>query len=103
MLKSELNFFVSVSMILNICDDRKNVNFEIDCLIEGCLAGETSLIVLDTLEALMETVKALEEDDVMQAVLPRALEVLLHLLACNESVSVMEHVFATQRSVVVKV
>ena len=79
------------------------MNFEIDCLIECCLAGETALIVLDTLEALMLTVKTLEEDDVMQATLPRALEVLLHLLACNESVTVMEHVFATQRSIVVKV
>ena len=79
------------------------MNFEIDCLIERCLAGETALIVLDTSEALMQTVKALEEDDVMQATLPRALDVLLHLLACNESVTNMEHVFATQRSIVVKV
>ena len=79
------------------------MNFEIDCLIECCLSGETALIVLDTLEALMQTVKAIEEHDVMQATLPRALEVLLHLLACNESVTVMEHVFATQRSIVVKV
>ena len=90
-------------MILRIHNYRKNVNFEIDCLIECCLAGETALIVLDTLEALMQTVKELEEDDVTQATLPRALDVLLHLLACNESVTNMEHVFATQRSIVVKV
>ena len=82
-------------------DDRKNS--EIDYLIEGCLAGETSLIVLDTLELLMDTVKGLEDHEVMQATLPKALDVLLHLLACNESVSIMEHIFATQRSVAVKV
>ena len=105
-LKSKFSFysFCFNRMILhNICKNRKNVNFEIDCLIECCLSGETALIVLDTLEALMQTVKAIEEHDVMQATLPRALEVLLHLLACNESVTVMEHVFATQRSIVVKV
>jgi len=78
-------------------------NSEIDCLIEGCLAGETSLIVLDTVELLMDTVKGLEDHEVMQATLPKALDVLLRLLACNESVSIMEHIFATQRSVVVKV
>ena len=95
--------FIFNHVILHIYGNRKNVNFEIDCLIEGCLAGETSLIVLDTLEAFIQAVKALEEHDVMQATLPRSLEVLLHLLACNESVSIMEHTFATQRSIVVKV
>ena len=44
-----------------------------------------------------------KELDNVQATLPKALEVLLHLLACNESVSVMGHIFATQRSVLVKV
>ena len=45
--------------------------------------GEAALIVLDTVKALMLTAK---EIDVIQATLPKALEVLLHLLACNESV-----------------
>ena len=44
-----------------------------------------------------------KELDDMQATLPKAMEVLLHLLACNESVSVMRHIFATQRAVLVKV
>lgn len=82
------------------CHDRQNVNFEIDSLIEGCLAAEAALITLDTLEALIQTVQVV---DSIRATLPRALEVLLHLLACNESVLVMEHLFATQRSIVVKV
>ena len=72
--------------------------------IKGCLAGETALVVLNTLEALIKTVPEMHDGDAVQAAtLPRALEVLLHLLACNESVTVMEHVFATQRSIVVKV
>ena len=61
-----------------------------------------ALIVLDTLEALIQTVQDLDHD-IKQATLPRAVEVLLHMLGCNESVSIMEHLFATQRSIVVKV
>ena len=80
--------------------NRQNGNFEIDALIEGCLAGEAALVTLDTLETLIQTVQVV---DSTRATLPRALEVLLHLLACNESVTVMEHLFATQRSIVVKV
>ena len=96
--------YVSSSLTI-VCDfkiyyGRQNVNFEIDALIEGCLAGEVALVTLDTLETLIQTVQVVDNT---RATLPRALEVLLHLLACNESVTVMEHVFATQRSIVVKV
>ena len=63
------------------------------------MAGEAALIILDTVEALMPA----KEIDIIRATLPKALEVLLHLLACNESVSIMEHLFATQRSILVKV
>ena len=73
---------------------------EDECRIERCLSAEASLIILDTLEALMQDAKELDD---MQATLPKAMEVLLHLLACNESVSVMGHIFATQRAVLVKV
>ena len=76
---------------------------ENDCVIKGCLSGETALVVVITLEALIKTVPKMHDNDTVQATLPRALEVLLHLLACNESVSVMEHVFITLRSIVVKV
>ena len=82
--------------------NRQNVNSESVSLIEGCLSGETALIVLDTLEAMMETLKELDHD-ILQGTLPKTLEVLLHMLACNESVTIMGHLFATQRSIVVKV
>ena len=91
------SIFIYVIIFYN---DRQNVNFEIDALIEGCLSGEVALITLDTLENLIQTVQVV---DSTRATLPRALEVLLHLLACNESVSAMEHIFAAQRSIVVKV
>ena len=77
-----------------------SVSFEDECRIGGCLSAEASLIILDRLEALMQNAKELDD---MQATLLKALEVLLHLLSCNESVSVMGHIFATQRAVLVKV
>ena len=80
--------------------NRSSVSFEDECRIEGCLSGEASLIILDTLEVLMQNAKKLDD---MQATLLKALEVLLHLLSCNESVSVMGHIFATQRALLVKV
>ena len=73
---------------------------DIDVLVEACLSQEATMVVLDTLETLIQTVQIVDN---MRATLPRAIEVLLHLLACNESVMVMEHLFATQRSIVVKV
>ena len=75
-------------------------SFEGKWLIEGCLSGEAALIILDTLEALMQDAKELDD---MQAALSKTLKVLLHLLECNESISVMGHIFATQRAVLVKV
>ena len=80
--------------------DRSSVSSEDEYRIEGCLSGEAALIILDTLEALMRDAKELDD---MQATLPKAMEVLLHLLARNESVAVMGHIFATQRAVLVKV
>ena len=77
--KSEILFF-NKQYCISHPYNRNNVNFENDCLIEGCLAGEAALIVLDTVKALILTAK---EIDVIQATLPKALEVLLHLLACN--------------------
>jgi len=73
---------------------------DIDVLVEACLSQEATMVVMDTLETLIQTVQIVDN---MRAALPRAIEVLLHLLACNESVMVMEHLFATQRSIVVKV
>lgn len=77
--------------------DRPKVDVEVDAKIEGSLAAEASLIVLDTLELLVQTL-ALEG----QAMLGRTLEVLLHLMGSNQSTEVMRNIFATQRSIVGK-
>ena len=77
--------------------DRPKVDVEVDAKIEGSLAAEASLIVLDTLELLVQTL-SLEG----QAMLGRTLEVLLHLMGSNQSTEVMRNIFATQRAIVNK-
>ena len=66
-------------------------------MIEGSLAAEASLIVLDIVEWLVQTL-SLEA----QSMLGKALEVLLHLMGSNQSTEVMKCIFATQRAVVCK-
>ena len=77
--------------------DRPKVDVEVDAKIEGSLAAEASLIVLDTLEMLVQTL-SLEG----QAMLGHTLEVLLHLMGSNQSTEVMRSIFATQRAIVNK-
>lgn len=72
---------------------------EVDAQIEASLAGEASLIVLDTIELLVSNVGSIEN---LQSVLGKGLEVLLHLMFCNQSVEVMKCIFATQRAIVHK-
>ncbi|CAI8007936.1 Dedicator of cytokinesis protein 7 [Geodia barretti] len=79
--------------------ERPVVDIEVDAYIEGSLAAESSLIVLDTMELLMQTISAREN---LHSTLGRALEVLLHLMATNQSVQVMKDVFSTQRAIVWK-
>lgn len=73
------------------------MDVEADAVIEGSLAAESSLIVLDTVELLVQTL-ALEA----QSMLGKVLEVLLHLMGSNQSTEVMKCIFATQRAVVCK-
>ncbi|KAL5487361.1 hypothetical protein EMCRGX_G019952 [Ephydatia muelleri] len=79
--------------------DLPKVDAEADAQIEGSLAAEASLVVLDTLELLMQGAHL---NDNMHTLLARALEVLLRLLACNQSTQVMRNIFATQRAIVWK-
>lgn len=77
--------------------DRPKVDAEADAVIEGSLAAEASLIVLDTLEYLVQTLP-LEA----QSMLAKVLEVLLHLMGSNQSTEVIGCIFATQRAIVCK-
>ena len=76
---------------------RPKVDIEVDAQIEGALAGEASLIILDTIELLMQS--PMEN---VQSVLGKALEVLLLLMQRSQSTEVMKCVFSTQRAIVIK-
>ena len=77
--------------------ERPKVDVEVDAMIEGSLAAEASLIVLDSLELLVQTL-SIES----QSMLGQTLEVLLHLMGSNQSIEVTRCLFATQRAIVSK-
>ena len=70
-----------------------------DAQIQASLSGEISLVVLDTIEHIITNVRYVEN---LQSILGKALEVLLHLMSCNQSIEVMRCIFATQRAMVYK-
>ena len=73
------------------------MDIEVDAQIESALAGEGSMIILDTIEQLMQS-----EMENVQSVLGKALEVLLLLMQRNQSIEVMKCIFATERAFVMK-
>ncbi|XP_019862178.1 PREDICTED: dedicator of cytokinesis protein 7-like, partial [Amphimedon queenslandica] len=79
--------------------EKPKVDIEVDAMIESSLAGEASLVVLDILELLIGNTLHIEN---LQSVLGKNLEVLLHLMLCNQSIEVSRCVFASQRAIVRK-
>ena len=73
---------------------------EADAQLEGALAAEVSLAVVDVLEGIVSVV---QQADTLQPVLAHVLRVLLHCLAVNQSAAVLTHMLATQRAIVSKV
>eukprot|EP00794_Sanderia_malayensis_P007879 gene7879-8730_t len=72
---------------------------ELSSQIKGTLAAESSYIVLDALEAMIQTMAL---SDVLRPVANSILRVLLHCLACNQSIELLKAMFATERSIVRK-
>uniref|UniRef100_A0A8C7S489 Dedicator of cytokinesis 7 n=1 Tax=Oncorhynchus mykiss TaxID=8022 RepID=A0A8C7S489_ONCMY len=66
---------------------------EHEALIDGNLATEANLIILDTLEIIVQS---------KESILGGVLKVLLHSMACNQSALYLQHCFATQRALVSK-
>ncbi|KAJ8040484.1 Dedicator of cytokinesis protein 7 [Holothuria leucospilota] len=79
--------------------EKTPLQLEEDAILEGQIATEVSMTVLDTLELLIQTISV---TDNMQGALTGVMKVLLHMLALNQSTLVMENVLATQRSLVFK-
>merc|ERR1719412_997513 len=66
---------------------------------EGNLATEASMLVLDTLDLIVQVVS---HTDHSQGLLASVLRVLLHALGTNQSTMFLQHLFAVQRSLVSK-
>uniref|UniRef100_A0A8C5ED45 Dedicator of cytokinesis protein 7-like n=1 Tax=Gouania willdenowi TaxID=441366 RepID=A0A8C5ED45_GOUWI len=77
----------------------KCAEMEQESVVDGNLATEASLIVLDTLEIIVKTVVASE---LKESVLGGVLRVLLHSMAGNQSALFLQHCFTTQRALVFK-
>uniref|UniRef100_A0A8C2KKH3 Dedicator of cytokinesis 7 n=1 Tax=Cyprinus carpio TaxID=7962 RepID=A0A8C2KKH3_CYPCA len=87
------------SAILYWCLDWTRAELEHEAIIDGNLATEANLIILDTLEIIVQTVSVTESKE---SILGGVLKVLLHSMACNQSALYLQHCFATQRALVSK-
>ncbi|XP_047664248.1 dedicator of cytokinesis protein 7-like isoform X1 [Tachysurus fulvidraco] len=79
--------------------DKTKAEMEQESVVDGNLATEASLIVLDTLEIIVKTVELSEQKE---SVLGGVLRVLLHSMAGNQSALFLQHCFTTQRALVFK-
>lgn len=74
-------------------------DFEMATHMEGNLATEASMLVLDTLDLIVQVVS---HTDHSQGLLASVLRVLLHALGTNQSTVFLQQLFAVQRSFVFK-
>ncbi|XP_022240544.1 dedicator of cytokinesis protein 7-like isoform X2 [Limulus polyphemus] len=79
--------------------ERPKVEVETEAHIEANLSTEVNMIILDTLELIVQVVV---NSDSLPGLLGVILRVLLHALGCNQSTTVLQNMFATQRSLVFK-
>ncbi|TRY91961.1 hypothetical protein DNTS_035456 [Danionella cerebrum] len=79
--------------------DKTRAELEHEAIIDGNLATEANLIILDALEIIVQTVSVTESKE---SILGGVLKVLLHSMACNQSALYLQHCFATQRALVSK-
>ncbi|XP_036169055.1 dedicator of cytokinesis protein 6 isoform X13 [Myotis myotis] len=79
--------------------DKTKDEMEQEALVEGNLATEVSLVVLDTLEIIVQTVILSEA---RESVLGAVLKVVLYSLGSSQSALFLQHGLATQRSLVSK-
>uniref|UniRef100_A0A8C5FGN7 Dedicator of cytokinesis protein 7-like n=1 Tax=Gadus morhua TaxID=8049 RepID=A0A8C5FGN7_GADMO len=76
--------------------DKTKAEVEQESVVDGNLATEASLVVLDTLEI------TVVESELKESVLGGVLRVLLHSMAGNQSAVFLQHCFTTQRALVFK-
>ncbi|KAF8364379.1 hypothetical protein PRIPAC_91302 [Pristionchus pacificus] len=69
--------------------------------LESLVCAEATLTVLDTIESTCQVVSSAGCDHLLP-ILPLLFKLIMHMLSCRQSLSVLQSVFATQRSFVVK-
>uniref|UniRef100_A0A670KHJ3 Dedicator of cytokinesis 6 n=1 Tax=Podarcis muralis TaxID=64176 RepID=A0A670KHJ3_PODMU len=79
--------------------DKSKEEMEHEALVDGNMATEANMVVLDTLEIIVQTVILSEAKE---SVLGGVLRVLLHTMGCTPSAAFLQHCFATQRALVSK-
>ncbi|CAH2273031.1 Hypothetical predicted protein [Pelobates cultripes] len=72
---------------------------ELEVTVDGNMATEANLVVLDTLEIIVQTVMMSE---LKESILGGVLKVLLHSMGYNQSSVYLQHCFTSQRSLVCK-
>ncbi|XP_068130413.1 dedicator of cytokinesis protein 6 isoform X8 [Hyperolius riggenbachi] len=72
---------------------------ELEITVDGNMATEANLVVLDTLEIIVQTVMLSE---MKESILGGVLKVLLHSMSMNQSALYLQHCFTSQRALVCK-
>ncbi|XP_051893532.1 dedicator of cytokinesis protein 7-like isoform X2 [Pristis pectinata] len=83
----------------SIGKDKLKLELEHEALINGNLTMETNLIVLDTLELMIQLTSPMPE---FRSVVTGVLKVLIHSLSCNQSTQYLKNCFNTQRAIIAK-
>lgn len=79
---------------------RSEEEIQMDAHLESILACECTMIVLDTIETIIQVVQT---TDCHQILLPGLLKILLHAFALNQSTWTLQNLFSHQRAIVYKV
>lgn len=79
--------------------EKTHAERELEITVDGNLATEANLVVLDTLEIIVQTVMLSE---MKESILGGVLKVLLHSMGCNQSALYLQHCFTSQRALVCK-
>ncbi|XP_059491152.1 dedicator of cytokinesis protein 7 isoform X2 [Neocloeon triangulifer] len=79
--------------------DRPKAELEMDAHIEGNFCTEIGLVILDTLENIVQVAS---HSDNLQSLLGSVLKVILHFMSKSQSTTLLKNIFASQRSLIFK-
>ncbi|XP_056426443.1 dedicator of cytokinesis protein 6 isoform X6 [Hyla sarda] len=79
--------------------EKSQAERDLEITVDGNMAAEANLVVLDTLEIIVQTVMLSE---MKESILGGVLKVLLLSMSCNQSALYLQHCFTSQRALVCK-